>query len=833
MPSEIYFKKAVEASVDMIFITDPKGRIQYANPAFCINTGWTVEEVLGRTPRFLKSSRTSQVVYREMLNSLQAGVAWTGRMIQQKKEAPSSSLPVLGQVTKPDLEDFWVHVTVSPFQNEQGDSVAYIVSGQDISEEVRLEQNFKRDRDDATARAAIAQILQEQRSIEERLRESLELLLNLEGMEIQNKGGIFTTSPDQEYLDLFVTQGTFSQEFMEKERTIPKGFCLCGRAAVSGEMIISDDCFCDPRHDQVFEGMVAHGHYIVPLMHGDAPQGILFLYTDPYPVRDSNRIEQLQVIGELMGAAIANDRLAQRLGCEKERAEASNIAKSQFLANMSHEIRTPLNGVLGFTNILMEQGENLSWEERFDYLSCIQTSGNHLLSVINDILDLSKIESENIELEYLDYSPHSLIGEVIGLLRAKAQEKGLRLESQWSGPLPETIKTDPTRLRQLLINLVGNAIKFTDQGEVHLAARIDQTGDQFKLIIDIRDTGTGIPLDKQQAIFEAFQQADNSITRQFGGTGLGLSISKQLAMAMGGDITVQSTPGEGSTFTVTIDVGTLEGIRLLNAPPADGIASSTHESSRTNNTSKENLSGIRILLVEDGEINRKLLLAFFSQTEIGIVDIAENGEIGLQKATNNSYDIILMDMQMPIMDGYTATKKIRELGIETPIVALTAHAMKGDLSKCLAAGCSDYLSKPVDEVDLFSKMISLIDNNCNKKSAEAIENTTNNISAGDILESTLPVQNEVFLEIVQEFGDLLVQMMQELQVSVEKQDRTRIQQIAHDIAGTAGGAGFGAFTDPARQLESIALTGDFVAITDTVSVLQQLAARVSIPALVT
>ena len=512
-------------------------------------------------------------------------------------------------------------------------------------------------------------------------------------------------------------------------------------------------------------------------------------------------------------------------------AEASNVAKSQFLANMSHEIRTPLNGVLGFADILMEQDEELTREERLEFLSCIQTSGKHLLSVINDILDLSKIESEKIELEYLDYSPHALIGEVISLLRAKAQEKGLRFESQWIGPLPETIKTDPTRLRQLLVNLVGNAIKFTDQGEVTLTARIDQTDERAKLVIEIKDTGTGIPEEKQKTIFEAFQQADNSITRQFGGTGLGLSISKQLAVAMGGDITVDSTPGEGSTFTVTIDIGPLAGTKMLEAPLADGVASPARNNQDDTQNSELSVS-TRILLVEDGEINRKLILALFNQAGLTNVDVAENGEIGLQRTREKEYDIILMDMQMPIMDGYTATQKLREMGLETPIIALTAHAMKGDLDKCLAAGCTDYLSKPIDEKQLFKKIARLTSAPEEIRAIEAANSETDaskHSPTTEMLETTLPIQDDVFLEIVQDFSDLLTQLMAELETKFEQQDRERIKQIAHDIAGTAGGAGFDAFTEPAQNLESIALTEDFSTIKANIETLKGLAARVHIP----
>ncbi len=519
-------------------------------------------------------------------------------------------------------------------------------------------------------------------------------------------------------------------------------------------------------------------------------------------------------------------------------AQASNIAKSQFLANMSHEIRTPLNGVLGFTEILIEQDEELSREDRLEFLTCIQTSGKHLLSVINDILDLSKIESENLELEYLDYSPHALIAEVISLLRAKAQEKGLRLESEWIGPLPETIKTDPTRLRQLLLNLVGNAIKFTNQGEVFLSARIDQTQERARLVIDIKDTGTGIPEEKQQSIFEAFQQADNSITRQFGGTGLGLSISKQLAVAMGGDITVKSTPGEGSTFTVTIDVGHLDETKMLEAPQADGLASST-KNGNCDEQQNELSPFTRVLLVEDGEINRKLILALLSRAGLEDVDIAENGEIAVQKTVERDYDIILMDMQMPIMDGYAAARKLREMGNETPIIALTAHAMKGDMDKCIAAGCTDYLSKPIDDEKLFDKIIA---HTAQREPKTAPETTSPGVGseqnkvaevAEEVLESTLPIHNEVFLEIVRDFGELLTKLMSELKTRLQEQDRERIKQIAHDIAGTAGGAGFGSFTEPARQLEQIAMTADFSVIEANIDTLKALAARVRIPELAT
>jgi PAS domain S-box-containing protein len=255
----------------------------------------------------------------------------------------------------------------------------------------------------------------------------------------------------------------------------------------------------------------------------------------------------------------------------KREAESANRSKSEFLANMSHEIRTPLNGVIGFTDLLIQEGTRLPDTERLDYLKSVRSSGKHLLSLINDILDLSKIESGKLELERIEYSPHAMMAEVVSLFRVTAMEKGLRLDSEWIGAFPKTICTDPTRLRQLLVNLIGNAIKFTAKGSVRLVTQLKQEGDKHLMQVDIIDTGVGIESDKLEAIFAPFSQADNSVTRQFGGTGLGLTISRRLVKALGGDLTIQSELGVGSTFTITIDVGSIEGIEMVESQDSDGI----------------------------------------------------------------------------------------------------------------------------------------------------------------------------------------------------------------------------------------------------------------------
>ncbi len=386
-----------------------------------------------------------------------------------------------------------------------------------------------------------------------------------------------------------------------------------------------------------------------------------------------------------------------------ELAEASR-AKSEFLANMSHEIRTPMNAILGFTEVL-RRGMYDNVEQRTEYLDTIHASGKHLLHLINDILDLSKVESGRMELEVVPCCPHEILLDVVNVLRVKAEEKGLALTAVTPGGLPEVITSDPGRLRQVLTNLIGNAIKFTERGSVKLVARF-LSKPKSMIAIDIIDSGVGIPEKSLGKIFEPFVQADASVTRKFGGTGLGLTISKRFVEALGGSVTVTSTVGLGTTFTVTVPTGVLfDETRIIDISEVSmkkrhgrGQVQSAHYF----------FPSAKILLVDDGEANRQLIQLIL-QREGLLVDTAVNGQEAVDRATATAYDVIFMDMQMPVMDGYTATRMLRQSGHLEPIIALTANAMKGDEEKCLAAGCSDFLSKPVDLDELLNLLASLLE----------------------------------------------------------------------------------------------------------------------------
>ena len=396
-------------------------------------------------------------------------------------------------------------------------------------------------------------------------------------------------------------------------------------------------------------------------------------------------------------------------------AEEASAAKSSFLANMSHEIRTPMNAILGFADVL-RRGLVGSDHERQQHLDTIHSSGQHLLRLINDILDLSKVESGRFEVERTECSIHEVVAGVVSVLDVKAREKGLRLEYVSESPVPDLSLCDPTRLRQIVTNIVGNALKFTETGGVTIASRFDGTATDpsvgGRLHLTVTDTGIGMRPEVCEHIFDAFVQADSSTTRKFGGTGLGLAISRRFAEAMGGTVYATSELGEGSTFHISLElppVDSADPVRLLTV--AEFEAEADRRAADQDAAGWSSQSG-RVLVVDDGVDNRRLISLVLGKVGI-TVDEAGDGREGLEAiaaaaASGTPYDLVLMDMQMPVLDGYTATAHLRSNGFDAPIVALTGNAMKGDEQKCLDAGCTAFLSKPVDLDDLLQTVSRLI-----------------------------------------------------------------------------------------------------------------------------
>jgi signal transduction histidine kinase/DNA-binding response OmpR family regulator/HPt (histidine-containing phosphotransfer) domain-containing protein len=474
----------------------------------------------------------------------------------------------------------------------------------------------------------------------------------------------------------------------------------------------------------------------------------------------------------------------------KEVAEAANVAKSEFLANMSHEIRTPMTAIIGFSDMLLRNHAN--GPSPAECAQTIRRNAGHLLELINGILDLSKIEAGQMSIERIRCELPELLAELALLMRARAEESGLTFKVLFSGSVPRHITTDPLRLRQILVNLVGNAIKFTRSGVVEMSVCCEKTSESSVLRINVRDTGIGMNAQQLGRIFEPFTQGEQSTTRKFGGTGLGLTISRKLARLLGGDIGVTSMFGVGSDFGVWIGAGPLKDADMIT----DLMEATLPATAQDNESAEIPIRG-RILLVEDGRDNQRLLSTHLEMAGAEVV-IAENGQIALDLFAADTFDLILMDMQMPVLDGYSATRALRRRGLKVPIIALTAYAMSEDRAKCIACGCTDYLTKPVER----EVLLQTIKYHLGQGSAPAapLPKPQSKVELAGPIKSTLTGEPGM-AKIIKEFVRDLPGEVQKLRNFLNAGQMDSLRRVVHQLRGAGGGYGFESITELATVAE--------------------------------
>jgi PAS domain S-box-containing protein len=746
---------AVEQSPDAIIITDLKGRIDYVNAAFVRNSGYRLEEILGRSAGFTKSGQTPAATYASLWECLKRGENWQGEFLNQKRD---------GEVRT-------VFAQVCPIRQADGTITHYLSIEEDITERKRvgLELDHHRHHLEELVAARTVELKEANRQ----LRISDQRLSAM--LAISNSAGRLT---EGELLQIGLDEAVRLADsrygtlhFVDDDQQS----LVCG--AWSGQDAAPSGVCAEPL--RLKRAVIEPGspgiarHLGVPVIE-DGKVRMLLGVSDKACAYTEADAGQLELIAHDLWRILMRRRAEEALAAAKDAAEAASRAKSMFLANMSHEIRTPMNAIIGLTHLLHRDQPT---PRQVDKLDKISDATHHLLSVINDILDVSKIEAGKVDLHLTEFNLRQLVDGIHPLIAERMRGKTLGFSLDMPPGLPRMLKGDPTRISQAILNYVSNAVKFTDHGAVVLRLRLlDESESGVLLRFEVQDSGIGIPLEDQSRLFEPFEQVDGSTTRRYGGTGLGLAINRRLAAMMGGEVGVDSRPGAGSLFWFTARLEKLADQAVAAPemlPPMLGVEQILAREQ----------AGARILLAEDNPINQEVAVDLLRSVGMR-VDVAANGALALALAGVNRYDLVLLDVQMPVMDGLEAAAKIRALPgyLTVPILAMSASAFDEDRARSLQAGMNDHVGKPVEPATLYARLYTWLPHH-DRPLGEA--------PGLDIDQGLRLMEGDQgrYRRLLRLFVTYHQSDVAGLQASLAGGQWERIRRLAHSLKGTAGNLG--------------------------------------------
>ena len=733
-----------------VAIADRNGYIKFVNDKFCKSSGYIKEELLGQSYNILNSKHHNARFFHDMWETILHGELWHGEIRNKDKQG----------------NFFWVDCSIIPFLDKKGKPYQFMAIQQDITEKKSAQERM-------TLETRLISILSKNDSIDISVQHIAEqICYRLEwdiGIYWSVQKGSDVLSPGMYYQFTYPHNDALRQYILASSTQINEG--LPGKVWEKKKPSWVYDLGYEPQQTEhaLVTRFNMRSALLFPVMFNNEVTGVMEFLSARHKKPDISILQMFESSGLQIGAFIERKIAEEELLKAKKQAEESVISKDQFLANMSHEIRTPMNAIIGFTELLSQTKLN---EQQKEYAGSVKVAGENLLSIINDILDFSKIESGVISIESAPSDLHQIMKNVYDLLKIGARQKALEFSYHFDERIPPALMCDALRLNQILINLVGNAIKFTEKGSVHFSAALTESANnRHHIRFSIRDTGIGIHDEKKEKIFERFTQVNNEINRKYEGTGLGLSISKNLIELQGGKLELHSQEGIGSEFLFSLwmEHGHLD--EVIKEDFRDLKSRHIHQN--------------KILIIEDNFLNQKLAKNVLNNFGFE-VELAFNGQIGLEMLRHQQYDLVLMDLQMPELDGYQTTRIIRNnMKLMTPIIAMTAHSIVGEKEKCLAAGMNDFISKPFNPDELYNKIASKLTSEAMNKSpvnstfqgAETKHQAFNLSYLHELSGGNAAFEQEIIALFVQQ----LPEELKGLKLAIQNEDIKQISDITHKL----------------------------------------------------